>query len=112
MAQAGIHSVAELARRMKVNRQTVHYWVSGQGDKLTPDLLFKLSDVLNVNARWLALGPPNSPVKPISPDPSRMELVQIFAALPQEAREQWVSNGRSLVKILSPKSKANPYPVK
>lgn len=56
MALAGIRNGSELARRMKVNRQTVHRWLDGQGDKLTPEMLFKLGDALNVNVRWLALG--------------------------------------------------------
>lgn len=112
MAQAGIHSIAELARRMKLNRQTVHRWVDGQGDKLTPEHLFKLSDALQVSARWLALGPPESPVSPRHIDTEADELLQIRDALPQDARDQWLSSGRGLVKILAPTSRANPFTVK
>lgn len=96
---------------MKVNRQTVHRWVSGEGDKLTPEMLFSLSDALNVNARWLALGAPNSPVKPRSLDPESEEVVQIKRELTKhnpEAHEQWVSQGRMLVKLLTPRSVSNP----
>lgn len=42
---------------MKINRQTVHLWVSGQRSDITPTNLFKLSDALDADPRWLALGP-------------------------------------------------------
>jgi transcriptional regulator with XRE-family HTH domain len=113
MAQAGIKNMSELARRMKVNRQTVHRWLDGQGDKLTPEMLFKLADALNVNARWIAFGPPETPVKPMVLDPDSAEVVEIKEALDKsgnpEAKDQWLSQGRTLVKILAPTSRANPF---
>lgn len=112
MAAAGIDTPAKLAKKMGVNRQTVYRWVDGEGDKLTPDMLFRLSDALNVNARWLAFGPPLSPAKPTMLDHDTQELIQLRDALPQEGRDQWISQGRALVKLLSPQSAANPFPAK
>lgn len=116
MAQAGLRSVSDLARKMKVNRQTVHRWVDGQGEKLTPEMLFNLADALNVSPKWLALGPPESPVPPRQLDPDTTEIIQIKEALERakndEALSQWVSHGRTLVKILAPASTSNPFPIK
>lgn len=108
MAQSGIKTVAELARRMKLNRQTVHRWVAGEGDP-TPELLFKLSDVLQCNARWLALGHPESPVKPMTPTPEQAEVLDIFTRLPPAAQETWMTNGRDLLRLLTPASVNNPF---
>lgn len=115
MAAAGLRTPAELARRMKINRQTVYRWTDGQGDKLTPEMLFKLSDALGVNPRWLALGPPETPVPPSQLDHETQELIQVRDALHNanpDAKDQWVSQGRDLVKLVAPKSIANPFPVK
>ena len=116
MASAGISGSADLGRRMKVNRQTVHRWINGEGDKLTPEMLFKLADALKVNPRWLALGPPHSPVPPHIPSPDQAEVLQIHQALDQlergDAKDTWLSSGRDLVRILTPASPNNPFPPK
>jgi transcriptional regulator with XRE-family HTH domain len=112
MASAGISTTAQLAKKMNVNRQTVHRWISGEGDKLTPEMLFKLSDALAVNARWLALGSPNSPIKPTSPTVEQAEVLDVHRRLPAAAKDTWLSHGRDLIKILSPASAGNPFPVR
>lgn len=112
MGMSGLKNPSELARKMNIHRQTVHKWMNGEVTDLTPEMLFRLSDTLNVNARWLALGPPNSPVKPVTLDPDLMELLQLRKALDEvnpEATEKWISDGRELVELISPKSKANPF---
>lgn len=110
MAQSGISNPSELARRMGVSRQTVQNWVTGRTDKLTPEMLYKLCDAVNVNGRWMALGPPHSPVRPRFLTPDEDEILQIARELPEEAREQWVSIGRTLVRANPSPSPANPYP--
>lgn len=112
MPLAGIESSSELARRMKLNRQTVHRWVSGAGDKLTPEMLFRLADALKVSARWLALGSPELPTKPIFPTIDEAEMFSIYRALPKNARDHWLSQGRTLVQMLRPGSVNSPFPAK
>lgn len=94
---------------MKVNRQTVHRWIAGEGDKLTPDMLFRLADALEVNPQWLALGAPHSPVKPHIPSVEQAELIALYESLPAAARDTWVSSGRDLIKLLTPTSANNPF---
>lgn len=112
MATAGIDTPAKLAKKMKVNRQTVHRWISGEGDKLTPEMLFRLADALTVNPRWLALGPPHSPVPPSIPTVDEAEVLDVHRRLPDAAKDTWLSSGRDLVKILTPASPGNPFPVR
>lgn len=115
MATSGIKTPAELAKKLRIHRQTVHKWVDGQSDKLTPEYLFALADALQVNPRWLAFGPPESPVQPQTLDPEQAEVVQIKTTLEHaspEAKDQWLTSGRSLVKIVAPKSTANPFTTK
>ena len=111
MLSAGIPTPSDLARRMKVGRQTVHRWLSGASDKITPQLLFTLSDALNVNAKWLALGEP--PMwKPTALQIDEKELVDLYRALDPSVRDDWVSRGRELVIRTTPKSPINPFPTK
>lgn len=112
MAQAGIQTPAELARRMGVSRQTVQNWVNGRSEQITPDLLYKLCDVVRVNGRWMALGPPHSPVRPAFLSPEEAEILQIYQALPADARDQWASLGRTLVRANPVPTPVNPYPQK
>ena len=112
MATAMIHTPAQLARKMGVDRQTVYRWTNGHGEKLTPVMLYKLADALNANARWLAEGPPHSPVRPRHLTPEQAMVLDIYASLPKEQREEWVRMGNMLVRISSPPSATNPFPVK
>ena len=112
MAAAGIRSPAELARRMGIQRQTVYRWTNGEGDKLTPEMLYKLADALNANARWLAEGPPWSPVRPRHLTPEQNMVLEIHAQLSPELREDWIKQGNTLVRLSSPASVANPFPTR
>ena len=112
MAAVGISTAAELARRMKVSRQTVHNYLSGQRDKPEPELLFRMSDVLNISAKWLALGAPHSPIKPVMMPPEDLEVLQIAKNLDGEAREQWLSSGRTMVRLTTKAGPSNPFGVK
>lgn len=112
MVSAGIKNPAELARRMGIPRQTVYRWINGEGDKLTPRMLYKLADTLNTNARWLAEGPPWSPVRPRHLTPEQNMLIDIYSQLTPELREEWIRTGNTLVRLSSPTSAANPFPIK
>lgn len=115
MSAAGMRRPADLQSKMGVSRQTVSKWLNGHVEELTPAMLFKLSDALNVNARWLALGPPTTPIKPMIVDPETAEVLQIRDALESaspDAKDQWLSQGRGLVRVVAPKSPANPFPAK
>lgn len=101
MAAAGIRSPAELARKMEVPRQTVYRWTRGEGDKLTPEMLYRLADALNANARWIAEGPPWSPVRPRHLSPEQNMVLEIYAQLTPDLREEWVKNGNTLVRLSS-----------
>lgn len=109
MVQAGITNPTELARKMKANRQTVHRWVNGEGDKITPRLLFRMADILKVNPRWLALGE-GSPTMPTDPSLEESEALALFRALPEAGKQAWLSQGRDLGRLLAPVSSNNPFP--
>lgn len=110
MAAVGLRTPTDLARKMKINRQTVHKWMTGRSDKLTPDMLFKLADALEVNARWLALGAPYSPLKMRQIDPETAELVALRENLPPQLRDAFLSHGRELLKLSDTATRANPFP--
>jgi transcriptional regulator with XRE-family HTH domain len=114
MAQQGLRGASDLARKMGVGRQTVHRWLTGKGVHPEPLMLFTMADVLKVNARWLALGEPNSPVKPAFIDPDEAELLHLRKTLVRAGRqrqlEDWVSQGRNLAEAFAEVNEGNPYP--
>lgn len=116
MVNAGIHTPADLARRASLHRQAISKYLNGENDKLTPKKLYALAKALNVNAEWLAFGPPHSPVPPTVIDTAAAELIQIRDQLEKAgtsdaraAMDNWVTTGRDLVRILTPKSAGNPF---
>lgn len=112
MASANIRSPAELARKMGIPRQTVYRWTNGEGEKLTPEMLYKLADATNTNARWLAEGSPWSPVRPKHLTPDQNMVLEIYSQLSPELRDEWVKHGNTLVRLSSPQSVGNPFPTR
>lgn len=100
---------ADLARKLKIDRQLVNKWVHGQVGRLTPKNLFALADVLNVDARWLAFGPPESPLKGRRLTIEDNEILEIAAALKPKTRDAWVSSGREWVRLTAEASVSNPF---
>lgn len=109
MAARGLTRPSELARRMKLSRQTVHNWTTGRGENLTPEMLYRLADALEVNPRWLALGPPNVPAAPVYLSPEDQEVLEIRNMLETDTREQWLTHGRTIARLTSRPSAANPF---
>lgn len=99
MAAVAIRSGAELARKMRVPRQTVYRWLNGEGDKLTPEMLYRLADALNANARWLAEGPPSSPVRPRHLSPEQNLVLEIHSRLTKELRDDWIKQGNNYARL-------------
>ncbi len=108
MAAKGIKSPAELAGKMKLRRQTIHKWMSGQVEKLEPEYLFRLSDVLEMSARWLALkeGAPSKP-KEVSMEYER--VLDLYDALPDKVRDSWIQSGDALLTAAGEESRAQPF---
>ena len=97
-----------IAKRCKVNRQTIHRLIKGGLPK--PDLLYKIADSLKVDARWLATGkgeliPSTNHVAP----EERNLLEQVYRRLEPEHREEWIRQGYKLVEFLTPAGPHNPF---
>ena len=108
MATQGIATESELARRVKLNRQTVHKWLSGEVKTIDPDTLFKLADVLNVDPKWLATkeGEPQQPQR-VSLEHKR--LIELYNALPEHMRRAWLKSGDALLSETGDTSPARPF---
>lgn len=104
----GIDTAADLARRMKLNRQTIHKWLSGEVTKLEPAHLFKLADILGLDARWLAAreGEPQ-PALRITLELQR--LIELYQALPEKMRRAWILSGDAILQETGETSIAQPY---
>lgn len=108
MGSAGFKNASELARKLGIPRATVSSWLTGARSELTPAYLFRLADVLDCSARWLALGPPNTPVKGSRLDPEERAILDLWKSLPEQARDAWAKQGHDLLRLLTPPSRVSP----
>ena len=99
MRMRGIKTPSELGDLVKVGRQTAQSWMMGQRVKLTPELAYRLADAVGANARWLILGPPNTPERPIYLSPEELEALHVYNALGDDMGAAWVAQGRELAKL-------------
>lgn len=108
MPHGGVTSQSDLARKMKVNRQTVNRWFTGEGTKPEPETLVRLADALKVSIRWLARGE-GEMAQESRLSSQESEVLALWKALPQAAKEHWLSQGRDLSTLLSPNGANNPF---
>jgi transcriptional regulator with XRE-family HTH domain len=111
MAACGMKSVAELGRRIGLPRQTVHRWINGDTKNMTHENLYKVADVLQVRARWLAVGD-DAPAQIDLGEGDVVGLIKIYEAMSPQARDQWLAIGRTLLAMHSvgKGTVADPYP--
>ncbi|MGE0560002.1 MAG: helix-turn-helix transcriptional regulator [Burkholderiales bacterium] len=111
MTACGMKSVAELGRRIGLPRQTVHRWINGDTKNMTHENLYKVADVLQVRARWLAVGD-TAPTQIDLGEGDVVGLIKTYEALSPAAREQWLAIGRTLLSMHNPGKGtiADPYP--
>lgn len=108
MMLRGIKTPSELGEIVGVSRVTAQSWMMGRRVKLTPILAYKLADALGANARWLILGPPNTPERPIYLTPEQVSLLNLYDALGADQAEDWVAMGRKLAVLAGKALKAAP----
>ncbi|MGA0023204.1 MAG: helix-turn-helix domain-containing protein [Burkholderiales bacterium] len=111
MTACGMKSVAELGRRIGLPRQTVHRWINGDTKNMTHENLYKVADVLQVRARWLAVGD-TSPAQIDLGEGDVVGLIKTYEAMAPAAREQWLAIGRTLLSMHSvgKGTVVDPYP--
>lgn len=108
MAARGIRSPAELARRMSLPRQTISKWLNNETKDLELSNLYRLADLLDCNARWLALRD-GVPQKPVEMDLEKKRVIDLYQALPSGVRVSWVSSGEALLAGSTNPSIAQPF---
>lgn len=89
-------------------RQTVYNWMHGK--KPSPEGYAVLARLLNVSCRWLIEGQGDMR-RSIKLTPEQAELLEVFDQLKAspKARDNWVSQGRTIAELVAPKSPNNPY---
>lgn len=111
MTACGMKSVAELGRRIGLPRQTVHRWINGDTKNMTHENLYKVADVLQVRARWLAVGD-TAPTQIDLGEGDVVGLIKTYEAMSPSAREQWLAIGRTLLSVhtAGKATTVDPYP--
>lgn len=111
MAAKGIDGPSDLARRVKLRRQTVTKWVNDEVAFLEPKYLFLLAEALELNPRWLATreGDPQQ-ARTISPDFQR--VLDLYSALKPGVRDSWLKSGDALLTATGELSTAQPFKVR
>ncbi|MDP2000562.1 MAG: helix-turn-helix transcriptional regulator [Rhodoferax sp.] len=77
-------TLAQLSTFIGVSPQQVGN-IENRGDGISPESLFELSDLLGVNARWLATGKDGLTKDRISE--RTLDIARVIAAMPTERRE-------------------------
>jgi hypothetical protein len=90
------------------SRPTFYDWLKHKEPKIAPRNLFLLSDVLNVNARWLALNE-GSMAKPIMAEMEAQELFDAWDNLGPAAREELIKEAQKLLRVQGTPTPASPF---
>jgi transcriptional regulator with XRE-family HTH domain len=108
----------ELAGKVGVSKSLISQWEANKIKSLKADNIFRLSDVLDCNTRWLlyakdprGLDLPMGKPRHLTPDAS--QLVDIFEQLNPTAQEELISDAEKYLRLTSTSkqaTKANPYP--
>ena len=119
MSQAGLDPEAKVlvkawvkkyGTKHKVSRTSVYKWFKAKEPKIDIPNLFYLSDLLDVNARWLALGAPYSPAKPITPDPELKMLLDAYQTVSPEAKKEISDEANKLLRVHKAATRNTPFP--
>jgi transcriptional regulator with XRE-family HTH domain len=109
MAKHGVHTPADLARKLKVKPQTAYKWWAGQTQNISAQDIFLIADRLEVSARWLA-GQDVSPDQRLSLTPDLARALDVYNALPPQWQEYWISQGNDILNRLTlPPSTSRPF---
>lgn len=111
MAKEGIKGPVQLGKRLKVNKQTASKWINGQTKNLSANDLFKIALGLQVAARWLWRGEGPMLLRS-SVGEEEERCMAIFHALPPAWRDDWLHDGRRMIKRLEATQATidNPFP--
>jgi transcriptional regulator with XRE-family HTH domain len=107
-----------LAEKVGVSKGLVAQWEDNKIKDFKATNLFKLSDVLECNTRWLlyAKDPAGRDLpmgKPRHLTPDAAQLVDTFEMLPQSAQEELLSEAQKYLRLTASQktpSRGNPYP--
>lgn len=99
MVEKGIDSIADLATKMSVHRQTVHKWIY-ETKGPPPAALFQLADLLDLSARYIAVaqGPRKPNRQTAQNDPQITKLLDDFNALPDGLKDHVARKAEKLRK--------------
>lgn len=99
----------EVGKKLGVNKQTASKWLKGQTKIMSADDLFMIAGKLNVSPRWLFTGKePRYEATPATENEQR--VLQLYRDLPEEWRDDWVSNGVKIQQNLKVKATVgNPF---
>lgn len=117
----GVFKVPDLQRKWRerfkedLSRATAHRWYnrSKPPHDIEYEFLFKLAELTNHSAIWIALGK-GQPTRWRPVNTAQAEVLDLFDRLDEQRREKWVSMGRDSLAAqeISKPTQANPYPGK
>lgn len=110
MRARGIENRNQLAKAIKVTRQTVYYWFGGQTKNIDSVNLMKASAALGVRYEWLLRG--EMPVYSADPPTDdELQIIGFYRRMSEEDRMVFMKMARTLAGDSDAKpSKADPYP--
>lgn len=107
--------IAKYGKKHPVSRQTFYDWFKSEKPKIAIPSLYALADLLDVNARWLALMPHpelGQMTKPIFLTPDIKMLTDAYLALGPTGRDELIKQANRLLAIQGETSSAHPFKAK
>jgi transcriptional regulator with XRE-family HTH domain len=100
-------TMEELASKVGVSKGLIAQWEDNKIKDFKASNLFRLSDVLDCNTRWLLYAKDNSgrdlPMgKPRHLTPDAAQLVDTFDQLPAQAREELLDDAQKYLRLTAP----------
>lgn len=90
------------------SRPTFYDWLDSKESRISIKNLYLLSDLLNVNARWLAIRE-GSMAKPIFPTDEIQPLIDAWNHLGEAARDELIKEANKLLRVQGTTSPAYPF---
>lgn len=85
----------------KITPEAVRKWEKpaeeGGVKNLESANLYALADIFDINARRIALGPKNSPVRPLFPTLEEKELIELYRRMTDVSKSSFITLGRQIL---------------
>lgn len=98
--QQSAYSVEAIANKMRISKQSIYQWIDGRTKSIRNEHLFAFSDLVEMNARWIATGSGERRA-PRYEDHRIQHMLRVMEALPDYAIDSAAREVDSIAELVS-----------